>query len=608
MELKIKVYDIFPSMKELSKDCDLIININELEFFLKDIINKDILLNTNSIINISIKKEFPIQILGEGKIDLNKIPRISLNKNFITWLKLSKEKKIKKNKNDILNNILDIFKIKIQLSINKEKNNNKTNYFPTENYNKTFNNKEIKKTKSPIQKKFNSIYSNNVLLKNYGKIDFERNEKSFSNKKKHKKNNSLFYNKSNLALSNTIIGKINYTSKSFIKDNDDNNKYKKKLRTHSRKNSSKSISKIGKNLLKQHISKEIEEFNTQFQTEESNKVNKLERNLTDEINKFKRNLNDIFQENKDNNKENNDEKNKENNNKNNKEDENKNQDFQSIDILDIILSQNDDINIKEINDEELNIQDDNLIDCNQSNHSERNLIEQLENNIDLINKEFLNLKNDFDIFYTKDYFKEINHNFLQLEIELCFEKIFELIFSYHKTLKIHNSNIINEQKNLKNYIKDIKIINKQISKLKVLNEIYTNNQYYLNISNEINFKKINLFKQNFQIEFDLFKNLLKEKKNNKTEKLKDIFPKIYLKNYHSIKDSETKTIIKTMFPDLKHSFKKSLSNETLNKKKRNISHSKGIKTSVIFKKENKNIFNSSFHKNLHKTNTENIKK
>ena len=58
MELKIKVYDIFPSMKELSKDCDLIININELEFFLKDIINKDISLNTNSIINISIKKEF----------------------------------------------------------------------------------------------------------------------------------------------------------------------------------------------------------------------------------------------------------------------------------------------------------------------------------------------------------------------------------------------------------------------------------------------------------------------------------------------------------------------------------------------------------------------
>ncbi len=608
MELKIKVYDIFPSMKELSKDCDLIININELEFFLKDIINKDILLNTNSIINISIKKEFPIQILGEGKIDLNKIPRISLNKNFITWLKLSKEKKNKKNKNDILNNILDIFKIKIQLSINKEKNNNKTNCFPTENINKTFNNKEIKKTKSPNQKKFNSIYSNNVLLKNYGKNNFTRNEKSFSNKKKHKKNNSLFYNKSNLALSNTIIGKINYTSKSFIKDNDDNNKYKKKIRTHSRKNSSKSISKIGKNLLKQHISKEIEEFNTQFQTEESNKVNKLERNLTEEINKFKRNLNDIFQENKDNNKENNDEKNKENNNTNNKENENKNQDFQSIDILDIIINQNDDINIKEINDEELNIQDENLIDCNQSNHSERNLQEQLENNIDLINKEFLNLKNDFDIFYTKDYFKEINHNFLLLEIELCFEKIFELIFSYHNTLKIHNSNIIIEQKNLKNYIKEIKNINKQISKLKVLNEIYTNNQYYLNISNEINFKKINLFKQNFQIEFDLFENLLKEKKNNKAEKLKEIFPKIYLKNYHLIKDSETKTIIKTIFPDLKHSFKKSLSIETLNKKKRNISHSKGIKTSIIFKKENKNLFNSSFHNNLHKTNTENTKK
>ena len=42
MEIKVKILDIFPSLKELSKDGELIIIMNEMEFILKDIINKDL--------------------------------------------------------------------------------------------------------------------------------------------------------------------------------------------------------------------------------------------------------------------------------------------------------------------------------------------------------------------------------------------------------------------------------------------------------------------------------------------------------------------------------------------------------------------------------------
>ena len=73
MEIKIKVIDIFPAINELSKDNDLIIYINEIEYLLKDIINKEFSLLPCSLIKVLIKKENPNQILGEGKIELNKI-------------------------------------------------------------------------------------------------------------------------------------------------------------------------------------------------------------------------------------------------------------------------------------------------------------------------------------------------------------------------------------------------------------------------------------------------------------------------------------------------------------------------------------------------------
>ena len=167
MEIKFKILDIFPSIKELSKDNDLIININELEYNLKEILNKDLLINVSSYLYILIKKEFTNQIIGEGKIELTKIARINLNKPIINWIHLTKDKK-KKNlnniqKSDLISNIFDFLKIKIQIIIIK----NKTSFIPIEYFNKIPINKEITKPKSPILTKVTSIFQNNSLLKNY---------------------------------------------------------------------------------------------------------------------------------------------------------------------------------------------------------------------------------------------------------------------------------------------------------------------------------------------------------------------------------------------------------------------------------------------------------
>ena len=181
MEIKFKILDIFPSIKELSKDNDLIININELEYNLKEILNKDLLINVSSYLYILIKKEFTNQIIGEGKIELTKIARINLNKPIINWINLTKDKK-KKNvnniqKSDLINNIFDFLKIKIQIIIV----NNKTSFIPIEYFNKIPINKEITKPKSPILTKVTSIFQNNSLLKNY-------NTQSPLYKNKQKKN------------------------------------------------------------------------------------------------------------------------------------------------------------------------------------------------------------------------------------------------------------------------------------------------------------------------------------------------------------------------------------------------------------------------------------
>ena len=162
------------------------------------------------------------------------------------------------------------------------------------------------------------------------------------------------------------------------------------------------------------------------------------------------------------------------------------------------------------------------------NFSKNNDLNDIEYNDNPIDEEFLGLKNDFKIFYTKDYIDDINDDLLNLEIELCIEKIFDLILSYHQALKLHEIENKIEQNKIKNYIKENKILNKQILKVNCLNIINKNQNNYIQIENEIKQNKINMFKNDKSNEINVFHKLISQELNDKNEKSK----KNIFKNYY----------------------------------------------------------------------------
>ena len=235
------------------------------------------------------------------------------------------------------------------------------------------------------------------------------------------------------------------------------------------------------------------------------------------------------------------------------------------------------------------------------NFSKNNDLDNIEYNDNPIDEEFLGLKNDFKIFYTKDYIDDINDDLLNLEIELCIEKIFDLILSYHQTLKLHEIENNIEQNKIKNYIKENKILNKQILKVNCLNIINKSQNNLVQIENEIKQNKINMFKSDKTNEIDVLHKLFSQESNKKNEKIKSIFSKIILKQKNKIKEPETLNIIKTILPKLFFSQnKKNLQIETIPKNKRKTtSNPKGLKNRNNLKKEKKNSSsNNSYSSNI----------
>ena len=199
---------------------------------------------------------------------------------------------------------------------------------------------------------------------------------------------------------------------------------------------------------------------------------------------------------------------------------------------------------------------------------ENNEINEYENNI------FERLKEDFLLLYNDDYMNNIQEDLIKLEIELFFEKMTELIQSYHYE---YNQKKM-EKEIIQNSIKFNYIKNKNVYKL-------IKNLEIRKIANEMNNKKGKYKQNNDDIdinknEIKIFKNIFNDKDNiNNKNLLKDIFNKI-------IANRNNKNAIDLIDNDKNKILLNNLKTKKLTNFNPDIAYKKKLSISPIYQKNN----------------------
>lgn len=190
----------------------------------------------------------------------------------------------------------------------------------------------------------------------------------------------------------------------------------------------------------------------------------------------------------------------------------------------------------EEDEEKTDISTSNIIinDINLNNNENHNIS---NNNYDIDNSKFLQLKDDFNLLYTEDYLSNVQNDTLRLELELMIDKTFEIIKNYHNEInkikkeKKRNFVILN---NINFFFQNLNKKNFKFNQFRENEQIKKNN---LNIILK-NFSVENLNCLDIQKkEFVLFKNLLPKKILEKKTLLKEICVKIVQKHHKFFDDS-----------------------------------------------------------------------
>ena len=588
MNIKLEVIDISPSLKKLkNEDEAIILSLTSPKgtshiFNMSDIIESNVPIflkieDQNDLINYSIyKDEF---LLGEGDFSLF---------NDIKWLNLNS---IENNDNNNIENI----KIKIKCQI--------------EDYNNTIHNSKIishkKNNKSSLVKdeKKNNFLEKNLRtlspkenkIKNF-KLNIDKKTIKQINKKRKNSSNKLKYNKScedgNLisqdflddeSQSNPLYNSMIYNNKKEMNENNNNSKINKNIKK--TKGKKGNINKLNNTEYKTTSSRNLNlinstmrENNTKITKYSNYKNNKNEATINITDSSIIKKLNDKFKSVEgqilDLNFENNLNKEIEFTNKNLNENKSKFENDNNI--------SNNNINNSHIN---CNIYNNDNENINISFNSYNINFDNNDNEELFIESEFENLKNDFEIFYTNDYLNNIQEDVLQLEIQLLFEKIFELQSVYHKEYN-NLQKVFYYFKNIfQNIIEKYKMINKikyklitKVDSIQIENNcnVFVNNYKFQNNKETIDINKI---------EFNLWKIMIT---NNRKEILKYIFIKNILEKYNNIKNN-LNNIEKEKCEKLIEKYKINILNNSKIKNKKKEVKNKGKKHQSLKELSNKNI-------------------
>ncbi len=242
----------------------------------------------------------------------------------------------------------------------------------------------------------------------------------------------------------------------------------------------------------------------------------------------------------------------------------------------------------------------------ENKNNEKNDLEDTGN----INLSYENIKNDFFIFYTHNYFNDININMIKLEFQLFLEKFFDLQSLYHNKLNYHRNQNYLTKKILQCFIDKFVVLNKKKHKLICKFDVSKIKNNFKNFVNSYKSQNDNELILNNKNECILWKNIFNgiEKKNIMT---KEIFKIIVLDKYNNIKlllNDKQKKICENLLNKFNNNIikrkeeKKLTSKKSMNKK--NKSNNQLIKSPN--QNSTKNLLHLKSFNNLNKNQNPNL--
>ena len=459
MNIEINFLDSFPSIEKLTKDNELYILIKNDKYNLKKLIesNQTIFLNNienEILLKLLIKEKI---ILGINVFNANKFKELFLidAKPIFQWLDFKQEKNNFKNKNNLNYFLYEYIRLKIKItpvSASTQVNLNSNSTYDEKINNVSMNNNTInnnKNSRTKFDKSFdinskaittkNDLFKKKILKKKNNKISLHLLPGGVKNGNFNSTRNISYFNKTtkNKNMNNSLSSKQNITSETYYTNRNYYNKGSKIL---------KPLTKID------DYTNNYNKFNRKNKEEL-----KLERNkLSLYGDELLLNEKDEFLYNKEYNK---------NLNKADSMRILKNDKYNTynnyIQFDDKMKKYNEGINKTKI---VLSKDNDNTNDnSNTFNISNNN---SCQNEIDQFNI----LKNDFDLFYSQKFIKNIKDDVISFEFNLFLQKSISILSSYHNIallLFFENNFII---KKLNHYRNNIKILKKKINKLSLLKE------------------------------------------------------------------------------------------------------------------------------------------
>ena len=592
MEYNINILDSFPSLNKIPQKNNLFLEFNNKDYFLNKLISQQELIISKKSFT---KFHFKIYLLYNSKkvlIGANVINQDSIkfdnNKSYITWLEFRKNNQDNsKLINDVNFLYFDCIRLKIKITLSKIipktdkrikttkskiKIGTKTPNMSKKEEAKFKNNNDILDIGNEINDNLDSyrFIDNNYLLKSKSQEENVKiNKEGLDNKIVNSKNIIEKYNNLKIKQEETISHEMknlliendciltdnnlfeNYSYSTSLGDNNNKNMAKNKVYFENRITNDIKRDNINNDfVLKNSLGsqnnykcsnnqdKNNTEINTSFNDENSkNKNIKIMKSKFKSLNKLIKEKNNIQEK-------------KFKKLKTNPIDQsNKTNKSQSIIKEKLYFNSNTYNNFYKKN--QINEENNNHLDINMNNNRKSHIFsndlltnkeDEENNNNDIIKiekevnnyeyEEYMYIKKDYDLLYTKVFISEIKQDLLDLEFNIALEKSISLFMSYNNHLYLfikQKNDLINE---IKNHTRRIKIMNKKINLLKSIKakkEMKEKNILLLNEFNNINLKDNYLAQQN------IFKNIVNDKKNRKSM-LKSIISTLLKKKPNILKN------------------------------------------------------------------------